>query len=73
MAEVAEREGLAMSYVSRLMQLTLLAPDIVEAILEGRQGPEVTLARLLEPLPVSWAEQRSLLALVPWRQDSSAG
>ncbi|MFC0342515.1 hypothetical protein [Paracoccus niistensis] len=52
-AEVAEREGVAMSYVSRLLQLTLLAPHIVEAILEGKQGPEVTLARLLEPLPVS--------------------
>lgn len=57
-AELAEREGIAMSYVSRLLQLTLLAPDIVEVILEGRQGPEVTLARLLQPLPVSWEEQR---------------
>lgn len=61
-AEVAEREGFAMSYVSRLLQLTLLAPDIVEAILDGRQGPEVTLAGLLRPLPVSWEEQRDLLA-----------
>lgn len=62
MAEVAEREGVAMSYVSRLLQLTLLGPDIVEAILDGRQGPEVTLARLLKPLPVEWQEQRDLLA-----------
>lgn len=61
-AEVAEREGIAMSYVSRLLQLTLLAPDIVEAILDGRQGPEVTLARLLGPLPVEWEQQRNLLA-----------
>lgn len=61
-AEVAERDGVAMSYVSRMMQLTLLAPDLVEAILEGRQGPEVTLVRLLQPLPVEWDEQRDLLA-----------
>ncbi|MFC0339568.1 hypothetical protein [Paracoccus niistensis] len=61
-AEVAEREGIAVSYVSRMMQLTLLAPDIVEAILDGRQGPEVTLARLLRPLPVEWDEQRTKLA-----------
>ncbi|AXS40174.1 hypothetical protein [Breoghania sp. L-A4] len=51
-AELAEREGIASSYMTRVLQLTLLAPDIVEAILDGRQGPEVTLARLLEPVPV---------------------
>lgn len=60
-AEVAEREGVAMSYVSRMVQLTLLAPDIVEAILNGGQGPEVTLGRLLQPLPFEWEAQRSLL------------
>lgn len=57
-AEVAEREGIAASYVSRMLQLTLLAPDIVEAILDGRQGPEVTLAGLSEPLPIEWEQQR---------------
>jgi hypothetical protein len=36
---------------------TLLAPDIVEAILDGKQGPEVTLARVLEPFPMAWAQQ----------------
>lgn len=61
-AEVAEREGIAVFYISRMMQLTLLAPDIVEAILDGRQGPEVTLACLSEPLPVEWEKQRSRLA-----------
>jgi hypothetical protein len=35
--------------MTRVMRLTLLAPDIVEAILDGRQGPGVTLARVLEP------------------------
>jgi hypothetical protein len=57
-AELAEREGIASSYVTRVLRLTLLAPDIVEAILDGKQGPEVTLARVLEPFPVEWREQR---------------
>ena len=56
-AELAEREGIAPSYMTRVLRLTLLAPDIVEAILDGKQGPEVTLARVLEPFPVGWSEQ----------------
>jgi hypothetical protein len=57
-AELAEREGIAPSYMTRVMRLTLLAPDIVEAILDGRQGAEVTLLRVLEPFPVEWEIQR---------------
>jgi len=57
-AELAEREGIAPSYMTRIMRLTLLAPDIVEAILDGKQGPEVSLARLLEPFPPEWRLQR---------------
>jgi hypothetical protein len=53
-AELAEREGIAPSYMTRVLRLTLLAPDIVEAILDGTQGPEVTLARVLEPFPIAW-------------------
>ncbi len=53
-AELARREGIAHSYLTRIMRMTLLAPDIVEAILEGRQGPEVTLGRLMERFPVEW-------------------
>ncbi|WP_373503774.1 hypothetical protein [Aestuariivirga sp.] len=60
-AELAEREVIASSYMTRVLQLTLLAPDIVEAILNGRQGPEVTLTRLLEPVPVEWSQQPSSL------------
>jgi hypothetical protein len=55
--ELAEREGIAPSYMTRVLRLTLLAPDIVEAILDGRQGPEVTLAQALEPFPVEWEGQ----------------
>ena len=58
-AELAEREGIAPSYMTRVLRLTLLAPDIVEAILNGKQGPEVTLARVLEAFPHSWSEQKS--------------
>lgn len=60
-AELAEREGIAPSYMTRVLRLTLLAPDIVEAILDGKQEPEVTLARLLEPVPVEWSQQPSSL------------
>ena len=57
-AELAEREGIAPSYMTRVLRLTLLAPDTVESILEGRQGPEVTLRRLLQGFPVEWEGQR---------------
>ena len=53
-AELAEREAIAPSYMTRVLRLTLLAPNIVEAILDGKPGPEVTLARALEPFPVEW-------------------
>jgi len=56
-AELAEREGIAPSYMTRVLRLTLLAPDIVGAIVDGRQEPEVTLARVLEPFPVEWTIQ----------------
>ena len=56
-AELAGREGIAPSYITRVLCLTLVAPDVVEAILDGKQRPEMTLARVLGPLPVEWAEQ----------------
>ena len=55
--EIAAAEKINASYVSRVLRLTLLAPDIVEAILDGRQPPEMTLAVLMTPFPVAWAEQ----------------
>jgi hypothetical protein len=58
-AELAEREGIAPSYMTRVLRLTLLAPDIVEEILDGQQRPEVTLARVLQPFPSEWAAQPS--------------
>ena len=55
--EIATREAINKSYVSRVLRLTLLAPDIVEAILDGRQAPGVTLQVLLEPFAVEWDRQ----------------
>jgi len=54
-AELAEREGIAPSYMTRVLRLTLLAPYIVEAILDGQQWPEVTLARIMETFPENWS------------------
>jgi hypothetical protein len=60
--ELARREKVNRGYMCRVLRLILLAPDLVEVILDGRQAPQVTLARLLEPLEVGWADQRRKLA-----------
>jgi hypothetical protein len=56
--EIAIAEKINESYVGRVLRLTLLAPDIVEAILGGRQPAEVTLAALLRPFPIEWIQQK---------------
>lgn len=61
--ELADSEHLTVSYVTRVFRLTQLAPDIVEVILEGKQGSHMTLAQLFEPFPVDWCEQRSTFRL----------
>jgi hypothetical protein len=53
------------SYVPRVLRLTLLAPDIVEAILDGRQPEGMTLPGLMGPCPTAWAELRPD-AFSPW-------
>ena len=55
--ELAAAEKINSSYVSRLLRLTLLAPDIIEAILDGRQPEGMTLPGLMEPFPVEWEGQ----------------
>jgi hypothetical protein len=55
--ELAAAEKINSSYVSRLLRLTLLAPDIVEAILDGRQPEGMTLPGMMEPFPVEWGHQ----------------
>ena len=55
--ELAAAERINSSYVSRVLCLTVLAPEIVEAILDGRQPRELTVALLFRPFPVDWEEQ----------------
>lgn len=60
-SELAEREGIAFTYMARLMRLSLLAPEIVDAIMDGRQPESVTLANLMDPFPLDWKEQQMQL------------
>jgi hypothetical protein len=53
--EIAKAESVNASYVSRVLRLTLLCPQIVEGILDGRDCPQ--LQDLLNPFPASWHEQ----------------
>jgi hypothetical protein len=61
--EIAKSEGIVPSYVTRLFRLTLLAPDIVSAILAGKHPPELNARKLLDDtrLPLDWNEQRRSL------------
>jgi hypothetical protein len=61
--DLVERHGVDQGDVSRILPLGLLAPDIVEVILAGRQPVELTARRLkrVRDLPLSWAEQRRVL------------
>ncbi|QYU69737.1 hypothetical protein J4558_06295 [Leptolyngbya sp. 15MV] len=55
--ELAAAEKINSSYVSRVLRLTLLAPDTVEAILGGRQSAGVTLPVMMEGVPACWTDQ----------------
>jgi hypothetical protein len=59
--EIAKAERIGASFVSRIIRLSLLAPDIVDAILDGRQPAHLTLKDLMCPFPVSWEDQRKYL------------
>jgi hypothetical protein len=75
-SEMAAAEGIERGYLGRMLRLTLLAPDLVEAILNGPRPEGLGLPRLLEPFPTGWAEQRSALERVvqpePGAADCSA-
>jgi DNA invertase Pin-like site-specific DNA recombinase len=61
--ELAKRDGIARRYIRRLVGLAFLSPQMVEAILQGRQSVELTATRLTElDLPLDWIEQHELLA-----------
>lgn len=59
--EIATREGIDNSYVSRMVNLTTLAPDIVAVILDETLPPEVTLFDLASGTPLLWDEQRAII------------
>jgi len=63
--EIARRMGLNERYVGRIMECAFLAPDIVEAILDGSQPASLTFQKLTQPLPSSWADQRRQLGFAP--------
>jgi hypothetical protein len=59
--DLAEQEDVTDAYVCRLLPLTCLAPDIVEAILDGRQPKGLRLAEVLGNVPLAWDGQRATL------------
>ena len=61
--EIAAEQGISSSYVTRLLRLAFLAPDIVTAILNGRHPPQLTAKRLMDDtrMPLDWTAQRELL------------
>jgi DNA invertase Pin-like site-specific DNA recombinase len=61
--ELAKRDGISRRYIRRLVGLAFLSPELVEAILQGRQSVALTATRLTElDLPLDWTEQHKLLA-----------
>jgi hypothetical protein len=60
--EIADAENINPSYVSRLLRMTLLAPEIVEGVLAGRQPPGLTMAKAMQPFELVWARQKSLFS-----------
>ncbi len=68
-AELAKAEKINPSYLARVLRLTLLAPDIIDAIANGQHARGVTLNRLIRPFPVEWPTHR--LALTAEARGSS--
>ncbi len=62
--ELSEAEKINPSYLTRIYRLTLLAPDIVETILDGRQPRTLQLADLMDDMPVEWSRQRERYGIV---------
>ena len=58
-AELAAREAIPSTYMARVLRLTLLAPEFIEAILDGRQPRTLTLPTVMKPFPMAWMEQRT--------------
>jgi site-specific DNA recombinase len=65
---LAKHAGLTERYVGKVLGCAFLAPDIVEAILDGRQPRDLTFQKLCRNIPLSWVEQRVMLPGVPHHQ-----
>ena len=55
--DIADAENINPSYVSRVLRMTLLAPEIVEAILAGNHPAGLTRAKVMQPFPMEWHRQ----------------
>jgi hypothetical protein len=70
-ASLAVEVGIGERYVSRVLPFAFLAPDIVEAILDGTHPPNLTFAKMAKEIPLSWAEQRDRFGFPPVHHQSS--
>lgn len=61
--ELAKAEGVNQSYACRVLRLSLLAPSVVTAFLDGRRTSDVMLQQVMKPLPVRWDEQTTAFKL----------
>src|SRR4051812_39529399 len=68
-SEIVAAEKIDRGYAGTILRLTLLAPDIIEAVLDGRQAEDLGLPRLLEPFPLEWNEQRRELNRIAQHDD----
>lgn len=64
--EIASREKIDPSYVGDVLRLTLLAPDIIEMILDGRQPPGLQFEQLRKSFPLEWRAQRQAIQAGQW-------
>jgi len=61
-SEIARQSGVTRPYVTRIIRLAFLAPDLVEAILDGKHSVHLNLERFRDPIPLDWTEQRLLFS-----------
>ena len=62
--DLAEKEKVEVTHMYRVMRLTLLAPDIIEAVLNGKQPRTLTLQNVVRGFPISWQEQRKVFGFL---------
>ena len=65
LVELSNAEKINGSYLSRILRITLLAPDIIESILNGQEPKTISLTKLMEPFPTEWERQRERFGFSP--------